>query len=218
MNNTETEQLADQLGIETVAGRRALAVAIGNIRVLDSKQQDYGPRNIADFGAAGVLVRANDKIQRLRNLLERGAEAKHEAVADSWLDLANYGIIGFLCETGQWPEREAESAQPSDGGSASSENAVIEFGVSDVKCIRTRIRILHHENLNHIYFRARVTNLGVKVQTYIETALLPDDTTDEEGLSRLAEEVMVLCRDAAGDDPFVVHAPANLPIPAPFRA
>lgn len=104
MNEPDLLKLAEELGLRTNAGLAALKVALDNVKLLDSKQQDYGSRNISDFGAAGVLVRVNDKVQRLRNLQAKGAKAKHEAVQDSWLDLANYGIIGYLCETGLWPE------------------------------------------------------------------------------------------------------------------
>ena len=104
MTEQHINELADELRIVTEAGRRALAISLNCIAVLDSKQQDYGPRNIADFGELGVLVRVNDKLQRLRNLLEKGADkAKHEAKNDSWLDLSNYGIIGYLIATGAWP-------------------------------------------------------------------------------------------------------------------
>lgn len=42
-----------------------------NIRLFDKKQQDYGPRNISSFGEFGVLVRSNDKIDRLKTLKEK---------------------------------------------------------------------------------------------------------------------------------------------------
>ena len=70
--------------------------------LLDSKQQDYGSRNISDFGELGVLVRINDKVQRLRNLLSKKI-TKHEPLLDTWQDISNYGLIGQMLNEGIWP-------------------------------------------------------------------------------------------------------------------
>lgn len=80
---------------------------------LISKQADYGHGNILAFGEYGVLVRAYDKVARLKNLLENKKEPRNEAVEDSWLDLAGYGIIGIMLRRGTFElplsETEAES-------------------------------------------------------------------------------------------------------------
>lgn len=72
------------------------------VDVLISKQHDYGKGNIADFGELGVLVRANDKIERLKNLVKTGNTPSNESVDDSWLDLANYAIIALMLRRGYW--------------------------------------------------------------------------------------------------------------------
>jgi len=77
-----------------------------NFILFIKKQLDYGSGNIARFGELGVMVRANDKIERLRTLLLENREAKNEPVEDTWRDLANYGVIGLLCHLGLWPEYE----------------------------------------------------------------------------------------------------------------
>lgn len=66
--------------------------------ILISKQHDYGHSNIVDFGEYGVLVRANDKMARLKNLLSPLGETqpKNETIEDSWKDLANYAIIALM--------------------------------------------------------------------------------------------------------------------------
>jgi len=74
-----------------LAGLRALMIA---------KQKDYGPGNIMAFGELGVLVRVNDKIERLKNLHKSGKEPKNESLDDSWRDLANYGIIALMLRRG----------------------------------------------------------------------------------------------------------------------
>ena len=76
--------------------------AIDNAKLFHRKHQDYGPGNIAAFGAFGVLVRADDKIERLKNLKKRGEITKNESIIDTWQDIANYGIIGEMCEKGLW--------------------------------------------------------------------------------------------------------------------
>lgn len=67
------------------------------------KQADYGPCNIAMAGERGVVVRLNDKIQRLSWLLNGSAEPANESIRDSWLDIADYGIIGLLLHDAKWP-------------------------------------------------------------------------------------------------------------------
>lgn len=74
--------------------------------VMISKHQDYGPSNISNApGGAlnGLRVRMHDKLARINNLLENDAEASHEPLRDSFLDLANYALIGMLVIDGRWP-------------------------------------------------------------------------------------------------------------------
>jgi len=71
--------------------------------LLVSKRNDYGTRNILDtpFGAEkGVLVRLNDKVARLINLLSEGKEPKNETLDDTWRDIANYAIIALMVREG----------------------------------------------------------------------------------------------------------------------
>jgi len=67
------------------------------------KQYDYGPENISNFGDIGVLVRLNDKIERLKNLMFSDKEAHNESIVDTWIDIGNYGLIGLMCANGTWP-------------------------------------------------------------------------------------------------------------------
>lgn len=94
--------IAQQYGIETEIGMKALKIALANIQVLDRKQRDYGSGNIAAFGEFGVLVRTWDKVSRLRNLLTNVKTPANESIEDSWLDLCNYSIIAVLCRRGEW--------------------------------------------------------------------------------------------------------------------
>lgn len=89
---------------------RSLLCVFDDLAILcDQKQQDYGDRNLLDFGAYGVLVRTNDKMQRLKNLYKAGAPAaRNEPRLDTWADMANYAVIGWLMEAQLWGGQERE--------------------------------------------------------------------------------------------------------------
>jgi hypothetical protein len=72
------------------------------------KQASYGPHNIGSFGAAGCLIRSNDKIQRLRRhyFLKKDVSLSDETLEDTWKDLLGYAIMGLVCERGLWPGLE----------------------------------------------------------------------------------------------------------------
>lgn len=112
MNNTtkelETEvavkldALAQVLGIETAMGHAALAQMARNAQLLDRKQKDYGSSNISDCGEVGLIVRSNDKMARLKNLVLKAKSPNNESIDDSWQDLANYAVIAQLVRKGVW--------------------------------------------------------------------------------------------------------------------
>ncbi len=69
------------------------------------KQHDYGHQNILDFGELGILVRVNDKVARLKNLVDK--EAVNESKTDSWRDIGGYSIVELMRERG-WFTLELE--------------------------------------------------------------------------------------------------------------
>ena len=75
--------------------------------ILTSKQLDYGPGNInnAPGGAInGILVRMNDKMERLKNLTYHSeGEPQNESIDDSLIDIANYAVIAMMVRRGSWP-------------------------------------------------------------------------------------------------------------------
>jgi hypothetical protein len=105
-NTTPTEKeldtLAAWLGIITPLGKTAFRTFCECAVLLDQKNRDYGTGNISSFGEKGVLVRSNDKIERLKTLLWGDKHPVHEKVEDSWMDLCNYGCIGLMCHRGDW--------------------------------------------------------------------------------------------------------------------
>ena len=75
------------------------------IDILIKKHNDYGPNNIAKApgGAVnGLAVRLHDKIERLNHLISNGKEPSNESIRDTFIDIANYGIIGLLVLDNKW--------------------------------------------------------------------------------------------------------------------
>ena len=78
------------------------------------KHLDYGLNNIAlggdltnsddkKFSLTGLTIRLTDKISRLKNLIVHGRNyVKGEGMEDTFIDIANYGIIGMLVGRDKW--------------------------------------------------------------------------------------------------------------------
>ena len=78
------------------------------------KQMDYGPSNISmgtplsnddekRLSLVGLIVRINDKVQRLLNLVvKHNREAQNEPAIDAFKDLSVYGIIAQIVQKGKW--------------------------------------------------------------------------------------------------------------------
>ncbi len=80
-----------------------------------AKHMDYGLNNIAlggdivnnsddkQFSLTGLCIRLTDKISRLKNLLINGRSfVEGEGMQDTFIDIANYGIIGLLVGRNKW--------------------------------------------------------------------------------------------------------------------
>ena len=79
------------------------------------KMLDYGLNNITlggdivnnsddkKFSLTGLTIRLTDKINRLRNLVVSGKNyVKDEGMEDTFIDIANYGVIGMLVGRDKW--------------------------------------------------------------------------------------------------------------------
>ena len=83
-------------------------------KMFAAKHMDYGLNNIAlggdltdesdkKFSLTGLCIRLTDKISRLKNLVTNGKNfVKGEGMEDTFLDIANYGIIGLLVGRDKW--------------------------------------------------------------------------------------------------------------------
>ena len=80
-----------------------------------AKMMDYGLSNISlgsdlstkddkNLSLTGIWLRCNDKINRLKNMLKRQGKnyVQGEAMIDSFIDIANYGIIAMLVMRNKW--------------------------------------------------------------------------------------------------------------------
>lgn len=85
----------------------ALSAKFGEcFELLLRKHNDYGPSNIAlaPGGAVnGLRVRMHDKLARINHLVDSGKDPSNESLRDSFVDLANYAIIGLMALDGDWP-------------------------------------------------------------------------------------------------------------------
>ena len=77
------------------------------VRVFETfkkKQASYGSGNISSFGEFGVIVRMNDKMERLKNLVVKDKDnpLQDETIDDTYLDLADYALIAVLVRRGLW--------------------------------------------------------------------------------------------------------------------
>ena len=83
-------------------------------RLFCIKQNDYGTGNIAmgtmldspeniRLSLTGLIVRMNDKINRLLNLVVKNGETpENEPISDSFKDLSVYGIMSQIVADGKW--------------------------------------------------------------------------------------------------------------------
>jgi len=113
-NNTDkvAENVFKLLGTKEPMTLEVLKVMMECAVLFDKKQHDYGSRNIAGWNNKnqnifGVLVRLNDKIQRLANLLEKerngqSPQVESEKLSDTAQDICNYGAILELLVTNRW--------------------------------------------------------------------------------------------------------------------
>ena len=88
---------------------RAQKVADEVVEMLARKQADYGPENLIAFGEFGILVRATDKVSRLKNLVKADGEVSpkvDESIEDTWKDLIGYSILALMMRNGTLVDEE----------------------------------------------------------------------------------------------------------------
>lgn len=69
--------------------------------LLKEKNRTYGDKNIEKIGELGIIIRIEEKLERLKNMIEKNIKDK-ESIEDSWKDIVGYGIIGTMVNRGKW--------------------------------------------------------------------------------------------------------------------
>jgi hypothetical protein len=83
------------------------------LEVFAKKMLDYSPANILLGGSIdveadrlgalrGIVIRMNDKMNRLLNIIVRGNSAHNESAFDSFLDCSIYSIIAQIVDRRTW--------------------------------------------------------------------------------------------------------------------
>lgn len=85
------------------AGMHVLKTVIG-------KQRMYGHGNIARFGVPGLVIRLNDKLERLKNIQKHDGPVLFEPLHDTWLDICGYSVIAVMWVS-EWFMLELEAVQ-----------------------------------------------------------------------------------------------------------
>jgi hypothetical protein len=74
-----------------------------------AKHSDYGPDSINSAPGGplnGLRVRLHDKLARINHLIDTGVGPQNESLRDSFVDLANYAVIGLMVIDQAWPGME----------------------------------------------------------------------------------------------------------------
>lgn len=95
-------QALDSHGIETEIARKALPVFMVCLKLLDDKQKMYGMSNIEWIGEYGVNLRVGEKASRIKFLLDQKFNPNTESLEDSWMDIVNLGLIGYMKHKNLW--------------------------------------------------------------------------------------------------------------------
>ena len=90
--------------LSTKYKRSANAVLDTSFKIGVAKNRDYGTMNILRYGVIGLIVRINDKIERVSNLMKAGSvvQVADEKIEDTLMDMVNYATYGIMLCNGIW--------------------------------------------------------------------------------------------------------------------
>jgi len=89
-------------------------VQLEQLALVSRKMLDYGKGNITlggdmskeedrHYSLLGIQIRLTDKTNRLKQLLRNGKNyVEGESIEDTFIDIANYGVIAMLVGRKQW--------------------------------------------------------------------------------------------------------------------
>ena len=102
--------------IEDTFQRAASDIQEDQFDLLVERQRKYGNKNIEQGGILGCLIRAGDKLERLKQVFPTVGITKRynkdypdESIEDAMLDLANYATIALMLYRDTWGKPLAEN-------------------------------------------------------------------------------------------------------------
>ncbi len=98
--NDERQQILSAVESTKIAAKKAFA---DTEALFLNKLEDYGTKDLTNLHQ--ILGRMAEKEERIKNLLKTGI-TKFETVADTFMDLAGYALIGYLMERSEWGNGE----------------------------------------------------------------------------------------------------------------
>lgn len=85
MNQNQNDRVAQMKSIQQYC-----------LEIFEKKNHDYGDA-FARYGTVGVLMRIEDKLQRLRSINKKGVQlVDDESMKDTLLDLHNYAAMALM--------------------------------------------------------------------------------------------------------------------------
>ena len=102
---TESVEYCDNYYPETMEEFRAIQRS--QLDLFAAKQRDYGPNNIymngdTQLSLFALMVRMNDKLQRMFHLHKTKETPQNEPVIDCYQDVSIYGIIAQILVSDRW--------------------------------------------------------------------------------------------------------------------
>ena len=90
-----------------------IRLQVEELNLIFSKQADYGPTALRagtlletdedrNFALLGIMIRMQDKVSRILNLLKKKENPKHESIDDSLKDISNYANLGLCIINKVW--------------------------------------------------------------------------------------------------------------------
>ncbi len=89
-------------GIETEIAKKAFVSFLKCLKLLDEKQKMYGMSNIEWLGEYGINLRVGEKAARIKYLMDQKFNPDTESLEDSWMDIVNLALIGYMKHNNLW--------------------------------------------------------------------------------------------------------------------
>jgi hypothetical protein len=78
-------------------------------RTLIRKNHDYGnsvEEQFNEYGETSLIIRLEDKLRRLKNLIKNKSMVKSEKKAETWIDAAGYSVLAYIIHSENEKEKE----------------------------------------------------------------------------------------------------------------